>query len=187
MNQQSTVNVQQVSLNPPIPALSAPPVWIDPSAGQSRLPIKETLLLRLVSLGLLIILILIFFGYLYISKNSITVYDQPLGDVVIIDRVVVANPGGAKIKLSINGVSPGGMMIGFSSWLPRGTFSFVGIPLGVSNIENRRGNEVIRPKANETVFVTLHDAGNLELGITSVNRLLRDVFGQPVVRKFTIQ
>ncbi|MBI5614197.1 hypothetical protein HY947_04700 [Candidatus Gottesmanbacteria bacterium] len=187
MDQPSISAAQQVLSNtstlpiPNIVELKQPPV------GQSPLPTKEHILFRFVGFGIFSIFLLIVFGYVYVSRNSMTVHDQALGEFVIIDQVFVASPRGARIKLSINGVSKGGTMVGFSPWLPRGTHSYIGIPLGVSNIENRQGNEIIRPKAGETVYVSLHDVDILEQGITSENSVLRDVIGRPVVRKLIVQ
>jgi hypothetical protein len=137
--------------------------------------------------GLLFMVFVFFLWHVYVSRNSITVHDQALSDVVIIDEVVISNPRGGKIKLSINGVSPGGTMVGFSAWLPRGTHSYVGIPLGVPNTENSRGKEIIRPREGDTLFASLHDVNIFELGITPEHRVLRDILGRLVVKKLIVR
>ncbi|MBI5614200.1 hypothetical protein HY947_04715 [Candidatus Gottesmanbacteria bacterium] len=124
--------------------------------------------------------------YVDVSRNSITVHDQPLEDYAIVDEVSISNPSGGRIALTINGSLEGGQRVGTSAWLPSGTYSYVGIPLGVESTDASGSSKILMPTKGDRIYASLFASSKIEQQITTASTLLHAIFGKEVIEKFTV-
>ncbi|MBI5614199.1 hypothetical protein HY947_04710 [Candidatus Gottesmanbacteria bacterium] len=166
-----------------IPSTNIPHVY---DAHSSFLP-------RLFVLILMISVIIVFFisGFLSIlkHKNDLEVFDQILGSgkSVDIESVTIGNAKGARIVLSLHGMTDGRDWVGMSPWLAPGKHTHIGVRLNVIEGKTDSRTTTIAPKKGDILYAMLYKAEeNMLVVEEDIQNILFDLFGRSLVKKFVL-